>query len=37
MLGKMGHTERRADKLYKNVRGDKYQRIFEGGVNYFKL
>ena len=23
--------------LYKNVTGDKYQPIFEGGVNYFKL
>ena len=26
-----------ASSLYKNVTGDKYQPIFEGGVNYFKL
>ena len=25
------------ERLYKNVTGDKYQPIFEGGVNYFKL
>ena len=37
VLGKMGHSERSADALYKNVTGDKYQPIFEGGVNYFKL
>ena len=37
VLGKMGHTERSGKKLYKNVTGDKYQPLFEGGVNYFKL
>ena len=37
VLGKMGHSERSGDDLYKNVTGDKYQPIFEGGVNYFKL
>ena len=37
VLGKMGHTERSGIKLYKNVTGDKYQPLFEGGVNYFKL
>ena len=37
VLGKMGHSERSGDNLYKNVTGDKYQPIFEGGVNYFKL
>ena len=37
VLGKMGHTERAGDKLYKNVTGDKFQPLFEGGVNYFKL
>ena len=37
VLGKMGHSERTANELYKNVTGDKYQPIFEGGVNYFKL
>ena len=37
VLGKMGHSERSGDELYKNVGGDKYQPLFEGGVNYFKL
>ena len=37
VLGKMGHTERSGDALYKNVPGDKYQPLFEGGVGYFKL
>ena len=37
VLGKMGHSERSGNQLYKNVTGDKYQPIFEGGVNYFKL
>ena len=37
VLGKMGHSERSANNLYKNVPGDKYQPIFEGGVDYFKL
>lgn len=35
ILGKMGHTERSGDGLYKNVPGDTYQPLFEGGVNYF--
>ena len=37
VLGKMGHSERSGDELYKNVGGDKYQPLFEGGVNYFRL
>ncbi len=37
VLGKMGHTERSGENLYKNVPGDKYQPLFEGGVDYFKL
>lgn len=37
VFGKMGHSERSGDYLYKNVFGDKYQPIFEGGVNYFKI
>ena len=37
VFGKMGHSERSGDYLYKNVSGDKYQPIFEGGVNYFKI
>lgn len=36
IFGKMGHSERVGDGLYKNVVGEKNQRIFESGVNYFK-
>ncbi len=35
VLGKMGHSERSGYGLYKNVPGNVYQPIFEGGVNYF--
>ncbi len=35
VLGKMGHTERSGENLYKNVPGDKYQPLFEGGIDYF--
>ena len=37
VLGKMGHTERSGYGLYKNVPGDTYQPLFEGGVDYFRL
>ena len=37
ILGKMGHSERRGDRLYQNVAGEKFQPIFEGGVDYFRL
>ena len=37
VFGKMGHSERSADQLYKNVPGNKYQPLFEAGVDYFKL
>ncbi len=37
VLGKMGHSERFGDGLYKNVDGNKDQRLFEGGVAYFAL
>lgn len=37
VLGKMGHSERRGTNLYKNIPGNKYQELFEGGVDYFKL
>ena len=37
VFGKMGHSERSGQYLYKNVTGDKYQPIFEGGVDYFKV
>ena len=36
VLGKMGHSERRGALLAKNIAGDKFQPIFEGGVEYFK-
>ena len=36
VLGKMGHTERAGHDLYKNVEGDRFQPIFEGGVAYFR-
>lgn len=36
VLGKMGHSERIGRNLYKNVIGEKDQRIFESGVEYFK-
>ena len=35
VLGKMGHSERIGKNLYKNVIGEKDQKIFESGVNYF--
>ena len=37
VLGKMGHTERYGQGLYKNVLGEKFQPLFEGGVDYYKL
>ena len=36
VLGKMGHSERAGSGLYANVPGDKFQPIFEGGVEYFR-
>ena len=36
VLGKMGHSERIGNGLYKNVSGEKDQKIFVSGVNYFK-
>lgn len=36
VLGKMGHSERKGNNLYKNVPGNKDQKIFESGVKYFK-
>jgi phosphoribosylformylglycinamidine synthase len=36
VLGKMGHSERIGKNLYKNVYGEKDQKIFESGVKYFK-
>ena len=36
VFGKMGHSERIGNGLYKNVAGEKDQKIFLSGVNYFK-
>ncbi len=36
VLGKMAHSERIGDYLYKNICGEKDQKIFESGVAYFK-
>ena len=36
VLGKMGHSERIGENLYKNIPGNFDQRIFESGVKYFK-
>ena len=36
IFGKMGHSERYEDGLFKNIYGNKMQNIFENGVNYFR-
>ncbi len=36
VFGKMAHTERRGPLVARNIPGDLYQPIFEGGVSYFK-
>ncbi len=36
VFGKMGHSERIGNGLYKNVIGEKDQKIFEAGISYFK-
>lgn len=36
VLGKMGHSERTGKNVAKNVPGEKEQKIFEAGINYFK-
>ncbi len=36
VLGKMGHSERYGNSLYKNIPGNKDQKLFESGVKYFK-
>lgn len=37
VFGKMGHSERTGADIFRNVPGNKYQPIFEGGMDYFKL
>ena len=34
ILGKMGHSERKGENLYKNITGNKVQDIFTNAVNY---
>jgi len=36
ILGKMGHSERIGSNLYLNVPGEKDQKIFEAGIDYYK-
>ncbi|GLC30597.1 phosphoribosylformylglycinamidine synthase [Clostridium omnivorum] len=36
ILGKMGHSERAYKDILRNIPGEKDQRLFEAGVNYFK-
>ena len=36
ILGKMGHSERKGENLYKNIDGDKFQDIFKNAVEYFR-
>lgn len=36
ILGKMGHSERYEEGLFKNISGNKVQEIFTNAVNYFK-
>ncbi|AKA70085.1 phosphoribosylformylglycinamidine synthase [Clostridium scatologenes] len=36
VLGKMGHSERKGDNVFKNIPGSKDQKLFESGVQYFK-
>ena len=35
ILGKMGHSERKGENLYKNIYGDKMQDIFANAVRFF--
>ena len=36
ILGKMGHSERYEENIFKNIAGEKRQGIFENAVNYFR-
>lgn len=35
VLGKMAHSERRGQDIARNIPGNKFQPLFEGGVEYF--
>lgn len=36
ILGKMGHSERKGDNVFKNITGNLSQDIFKNAINYFK-
>ena len=36
ILGKMGHSERKGNNVFKNIYGNKTQDIFKNAVDYFK-
>ena len=36
ILGKMGHSERYENRLYKNIGGNPRQPLFENAVHYFR-
>ena len=36
VLGKMAHSERTGSNVAKNIDGDKDQKIFRSGVEYFR-
>ena len=35
IIGKMGHTERYEENIFKNIDGNKYQALFDNAVAYF--
>ena len=37
VLGKMGHSERSGEDLYRNVPGEKYMPLFEGAADYYRV
>ena len=37
VFGKMAHSERIGDNLYKNVEGNIDNKMFQGAVDYFRL
>lgn len=37
VFGKMGHSERKGENVSKNIYGNKDQKIFEAGIDYFKI
>jgi phosphoribosylformylglycinamidine synthase len=36
VFGKMGHSERISDGIYKNIEGNYDMKLFQAGVSYFK-